>query len=419
MAADQPDRARNARASMKEGRLPSSSAAPSRPQDAAAPSAAPQPSLQRQSRAPRRRRPSPISRVNVDLRCVPPINDRVFNQSAPRGLAGQPLIKVVGVGGGGVNAVNRMVDAGVTGMEFIAVNTDLQSLQTSSADVTIPIGEVLTRASAPAPTPTPAVPPRSRRTRCSRTSFVARTWCSSPSVRVVAPHRHRCCAGRRSRRSRARRAHRRDRDAPVPVRGREARAVGDARHRGAGRGGRHAHRRPEQPPPRDPRPSDVDGRRVPRRRRRAAPGRPGRLGPHHEDRPREPRLRRRADDHDRRGQRAPRHRRRHRRERRAGGRREGRQLAAPGDRDRRRPEGAPLDRRRRHAVAVGDQRGRAGDRRCRAPPDANIIFGASIDPSLGEQVWITVTRPVSRRRLRRARRTASAAASASRPGSRA
>ncbi|MDQ8044205.1 MAG: cell division protein FtsZ [Solirubrobacteraceae bacterium] len=73
------------------------------------------------------------------------INDRVFNQSAPRGLAGQPLIKVVGVGGGGVNAVNRMVDANVTGMEFIAVNTDLQSLQTSSADVTIPIGEVLTR----------------------------------------------------------------------------------------------------------------------------------------------------------------------------------------------------------------------------------------------------------------------------------
>ncbi len=73
------------------------------------------------------------------------INDRVFNQSTPRGLAGQPLIKVVGVGGGGVNAVNRMVDAGVTGMEFIAVNTDLQSLQTSSADVTIPIGEVLTR----------------------------------------------------------------------------------------------------------------------------------------------------------------------------------------------------------------------------------------------------------------------------------
>ncbi|MBO9533257.1 MAG: cell division protein FtsZ [Solirubrobacteraceae bacterium] len=73
------------------------------------------------------------------------INDRVFNQSAPRGLAGQPLIKVVGVGGGGVNAVNRMVDAGVTGMEFIAVNTDIQSLQTSGADVTIPIGEVLTR----------------------------------------------------------------------------------------------------------------------------------------------------------------------------------------------------------------------------------------------------------------------------------
>jgi len=38
-----------------------------------------------------------------------------------------------------------MVDAGVTGMEFLAVNTDIQSLQSSSADVTIPIGEVLTR----------------------------------------------------------------------------------------------------------------------------------------------------------------------------------------------------------------------------------------------------------------------------------
>lgn len=89
------------------------------------------------------RSPSFTSQRRPEVRAA--INDRVFNQSAPRGLAGQPLIKVVGVGGGGVNAINRMVDAGVSGMEFIAVNTDLQSLQTSSADVTIPIGEVLTR----------------------------------------------------------------------------------------------------------------------------------------------------------------------------------------------------------------------------------------------------------------------------------
>ena len=39
------------------------------------------------------------------------------------------MIRVVGVGGGGVNAVNRMVEAGITGVEFMAVNTDLQSLQ--------------------------------------------------------------------------------------------------------------------------------------------------------------------------------------------------------------------------------------------------------------------------------------------------
>jgi cell division protein FtsZ len=58
---------------------------------------------------------------------------------------GSPLIRVVGVGGAGVNAVNRMVEAGVAGVEFVAVNTDMQSLQQSDADVTIHIGEGLTR----------------------------------------------------------------------------------------------------------------------------------------------------------------------------------------------------------------------------------------------------------------------------------
>ena len=53
--------------------------------------------------------------------------------------------KVVGVGGGGTNAVNRMVEAGVRGVEFIAVNTDRQALLMSDADKTIHIGEELTR----------------------------------------------------------------------------------------------------------------------------------------------------------------------------------------------------------------------------------------------------------------------------------
>ncbi len=58
---------------------------------------------------------------------------------------GQPLILVVGVGGAGVNAVNRMVEAEVGGVEFIAINTDVQSLQNSEADQTIHIGEDVTR----------------------------------------------------------------------------------------------------------------------------------------------------------------------------------------------------------------------------------------------------------------------------------
>src|SRR5438034_1781932 len=55
------------------------------------------------------------------------------------------LIKVVGVGGGGSNAVNRMVDAGLSGVEFIAVNTDAQALLMCDADVKMPIGSDITR----------------------------------------------------------------------------------------------------------------------------------------------------------------------------------------------------------------------------------------------------------------------------------
>ena len=56
------------------------------------------------------------------------------------------MIKVVGVGGGGTNAVNRMVDAGLGGVEFIAVNTDAQALLMADADVKIHIGSEATRA---------------------------------------------------------------------------------------------------------------------------------------------------------------------------------------------------------------------------------------------------------------------------------
>ena len=65
-------------------------------------------------------------------------------------MAGSPqnylaVIKVVGVGGGGVNAVNRMIDAGLKGVEFVAVNTDAQALLMSDADVKLDVGRDLTR----------------------------------------------------------------------------------------------------------------------------------------------------------------------------------------------------------------------------------------------------------------------------------
>ena len=55
------------------------------------------------------------------------------------------VIKVVGVGGGGTNAVNRMVDAGLRGVEFIAANTDAQALQMADADIKLNIGHDLTK----------------------------------------------------------------------------------------------------------------------------------------------------------------------------------------------------------------------------------------------------------------------------------
>ncbi|MEX0768538.1 MAG: cell division protein FtsZ [Microthrixaceae bacterium] len=55
------------------------------------------------------------------------------------------VIKVVGIGGGGCNAVNRMIDAGLKGVEFIAINTDAQALLMSDADIKLDIGRELTR----------------------------------------------------------------------------------------------------------------------------------------------------------------------------------------------------------------------------------------------------------------------------------
>jgi cell division protein FtsZ len=75
----------------------------------------------------------------------PPASEpRSWSASQPTG-ASQPVLRVVGVGGAGVNAVERMIGAGVEGVDFIAVNTDMQSLEQSSAGTKLHIGGEATR----------------------------------------------------------------------------------------------------------------------------------------------------------------------------------------------------------------------------------------------------------------------------------
>jgi len=76
------------------------------------------------------------------------------------------VIKVVGIGGGGVNAVNRMIEQGLKGVEFIAINTDAQALLMSDADVKLDVGRDSTR---------------------GLDCCAGRTWCSSPRERAAAP----------------------------------------------------------------------------------------------------------------------------------------------------------------------------------------------------------------------------------------
>jgi cell division protein FtsZ len=97
-----------------------------------------------------------------EMKPTQPIHDGSDEPNAPRygrelpdphsqfNLAGNssvvtPVLRVVGVGGAGVNAVDRMIEAGVTGVEFLAINTDMQSLQGSSADIKLHIGSEITR----------------------------------------------------------------------------------------------------------------------------------------------------------------------------------------------------------------------------------------------------------------------------------
>ena len=105
---------------------------------------------------------------------------------SPAGV-GRPVIRVIGVGGAGVNAVNRMIEADIEGVEFIAINTDLQSLQTSAATTTLHIGDSITRGLGSGADPSSAVRRRGRSTTRSRPFCVVRTWSSSPPAPAAAP----------------------------------------------------------------------------------------------------------------------------------------------------------------------------------------------------------------------------------------
>ena len=78
-----------------------------------------------------------------------PIKTRIFNQPMPVvddfADIGKPRITVLGLGGGGSNAVNRMIELGLTGIDFIAANTDHQALATSLADTKLRLGPTITR----------------------------------------------------------------------------------------------------------------------------------------------------------------------------------------------------------------------------------------------------------------------------------
>ena len=97
------------------------------------------------------------------------------------------VIKVVGIGGGGVNAVNRMIEVGLKGVEFIAINTDAQALLMSDADVKLDVGRELTRGLGAGADPEVGRKAAEDHARRSRRSSRGPTWSSSRPARAAAP----------------------------------------------------------------------------------------------------------------------------------------------------------------------------------------------------------------------------------------
>ena len=267
------------------------------------------------------------------------------------------VIKVVGVGGGGSNAVSRMVDAGLRGVEFIAVNTDAQALQACDADVKIGIGHNLTKGLGAGANPEvgagAAAESRDEIKDALKGADMVFITCgegggtgtgAAPVIAEIAKQEiGALTVGAVTK--------------PFEFEGKKRMAAGRGGDRPPAQGGRHADRRPEREAAADRRAADHDPRGLPRGRRHPPPGRPGHHRPDHDPRPDQPRLRRRPPGHapGRLGADGRRH--RHRREPGDRGRQERDHLAADRGEDRRRQGHAAERHRRRGPRPVRGQRG--------------------------------------------------------------
>ena len=209
------------------------------------------------------------------------------------------VIKVVGVGGGGTNAVNRMVDAGLRGVEFIACNTDAQALAMCDADIKLNIGHELTKGLGAG-----ANPEVGHGAAAESRDDIKEALKGADMVFVTAGEGGGTGTGAAP--VIAEIAKNEIGALTVGVVTRPFSFEGTQRARQAEEGIQRLRENvdtliviPNEKLLGDRRAAHDDPRRVPRGRQRAAPGRPGHHRPDHDPRPDQPRLRRRAHDHAR------------------------------------------------------------------------------------------------------------------------
>ena len=308
-----------------------------------------------------------------------------LDQEARRGAK----IKVIGVGGGGSNAVNRMVAAGLGGVEFIVANTDAQALEHNHASVKIQIGQKLTKGLGAG-----ADPNIGRQAALEDTETIIQALSGADMIFVTTGLGGGTGTGA----------------APViaslaselgaltvavvtkPFRfeGKRRATHAEAGPRDAEGVRRHRHHHPQRAPPVDHRAPHVAHRLVLAGRRRAAAGDSGDLGPDPRARADQSRLRRRQDDHVGHGRRDDGHRRR-------GGDNRAMQAAQKAISSPLLEDGSVNGAR---GVIINVTGGpdlslmEVNEASCviqeAAHEDANIIFGAVVDPSLTGKVKITV-----------------------------